>query len=523
MAETIVSVFTPLPPQIAFIQSTAKIRGYGGAMGGGKSRTGCEVVFDAALDNPGLVAVVARQAHTSIVETTKKTMPNQVIDPRLITRSRSSGGEDYIELWNGSRIHFVGLDDPVRWYSSEIGMFFADECQEIAEDTILRLMTRLRQRCEDCTWRNIICPHIPNKAILTFNPSNPGHFLQRWFIEGAERTKMGFYKSELWLEGGIVPFGDAEFVFAKATDNPHLPPGYVDQTLAGMKEWMRRRYLDGLWEFISGNAFFDVDALQHYEQMARESVPILNGHTAGSIPDDIAYRTKQTIERPKDALRIAGGSGPLTVWKSPVRERIDDQGDRQPAHRYVVAIDSSSGRGDDYSAIQVIDVDAFEQVAEWQGKMETGLVADEAYRIGRLYNNAMLVPEVTGGWGLAVDQVLKRYRYPRLYTRRVIDRLSQKWTDRTGFETQIRTRMMILETLETVLREREFKLYSLRCVNEMGTFVYSERDKPEAQPGCNDDLVLALAIGVHVAVGMPRQLRQQTERPYVPTLSAAGW
>jgi hypothetical protein len=57
----------------------------------------------------------------------------------------------------------------------------------------------------------------------------------------------------------------------------------------------------------------------------------------------------------------------------------------------------------------------------------------------------------------------------------------------------------------------------------MGTFVYSERDKPEAQPGCNDDLVLALAIGVHVAVGMPRQLRQQTERPYVPTLSAAGW
>src|SRR5215471_5750682 len=171
-------------------------------MGGGKSRTACEQVFDYALDYRGLVALVARQAHTSIVETTKKTMLNQVIPEKLITRSRSSGGEDYIELWNGSRIHFVGLDDPIRWYSSEIGYVFFDEAQEIAEDTVLRIMTRLRQRCASCTRANEPdCPHIPNRAILTFNPSNPGHFLQRWFIQGAERTDFGFYKPELWMEG----------------------------------------------------------------------------------------------------------------------------------------------------------------------------------------------------------------------------------------------------------------------------------------------------------------------------------
>lgn len=33
MADTIVSVFNPLPPQVAFLKSQAKIRGYGGAMG----------------------------------------------------------------------------------------------------------------------------------------------------------------------------------------------------------------------------------------------------------------------------------------------------------------------------------------------------------------------------------------------------------------------------------------------------------------------------------------------------------
>lgn len=493
------------------MQSDAFVRGYGGAMGGGKSRGGCELIFDAALDNPGIQCLVARQAHTSIVETTKKTMLTQVIPPQLITRRRGSGGEDYVELWNGSRIHFIGLEDPIRWYSSEVGYLFFDECQEIPEDTVLRLITRLRQE------------KMPNRAILTFNPGNPGHWLQKWFIEGGERTEHGFYKPELWMDGAIRPIGSCEFFFAKATDNPHLPEGYVDGTLGGMKEWMRRRYLEGLWEFISGNVFFDPDALRFYQQLSQQTMPLMNGSTAGSIPDDIAHRLGKA-GKPEDAIRIVGGTGPLTVWKPPIRERVDENsGETLKAHRYVVAIDASSGRGDDYSAIEVIDVDDFEQVAEWQGRQETGLVADEAYRIGRLYNDALIVPEITGGWGLAIDQVLKRYRYPRLYTRRVIDRLSQKWTDRTGWDTTARTRMVILETLETVLREKEFGLYSLRAVNELGTFVYSDRDKPEAQPGCHDDLVMALAIGVKVTTDLPRSVIAAKQPEYVPTLQAAGW
>lgn len=525
--EPILSVFDALPPQRAFLKSQAKIRGYGGAMGGGKSRTGCETIFDAALDHPGIVCLVARQAHTSIVETTRKTMLNQVIPPQLITRSRGSGGEDFIELWNGSRIHFVGLDDPLRWYSSEIGYVFFDECQEIEEDTALRIITRLRQRCQECERRSIAdCAHMPNRAIMTFNPSNPGHFLQRWFMdEGAERTDFGFYKPELWMEGAIAPLGDCEFVFAKATDNPHLPPGYVEHTLGGMKEWMRRRYLEGLWEFISGECFFDVDALREYEKAAYEIKPICNGVTAGDIQDDILYRTrgakKPTGEK---AIRIIPGKGALTVWKTPVKERFDEKTQKiLPAHRYVLSVDASSGRGRDFSAIHIIDVETFEQAAEWQGKLETGLVADEAYRLARVYNDAYIVPEVTGGWGLAVEQVIKKYRYAKLYTKRTFDRLNTKFTDRTGFDTTVRTRAVILETLETAIREKEFGLYSLRTINEMGTFVYSDREKPEAQPGCNDDLVLALAIGVFVATSLPRQLRRVKEKVHVPQFAVTGY
>jgi hypothetical protein len=150
-------------------------------------------------------------------------------------------------------------------------------------------------------------------------------------------------------------------------------------------------------------------------------------------------------------------------------------------------------------------------------------VADEAYRIARIYADALIVPEVTGGWGLAIDQVLKRYRYPKLYTRRTWDRLSSQWTDRTGYDTTTRTRMVILDNLETVIREHEFVINSLRTVAELGSFVYSERDKPEAQPGCNDDLVLALAIGMKVVTDLPKEVVEAKERPYVPQFTATGY
>jgi len=527
VAQQILSVFDALPPQRAFFRSQAKIRGYGGAMGGGKSRTGCEVCFDAALDHPGIQILIARQAHTSIVETTKKTMVNQVVPEQLITRRRASAGEDFIQLWNGSTMHFVGLDDPIRWYSSEIGLAFFDECQEIDEDTVLRIITRLRQRCRDCERSNIAeCGHMPNRALLTFNPSNPGHWLQKWFmLDGAEKTEFGFYKPELWMEGAIESIGDCEFVFARAADNPFLPTDYLRHTLGGMKEWMRRRYLEGLWEFISGNAFFDPDSLRYYIERATDVKPVFAAcHTVGDIDGDVNYRIGESKEKPKDRITIEGDSGPLIVFKKPVRRSFNDKSQKwDEAHRYVLSIDASSGRGTDFSAIQVLDVESFEQVAEWQGKLETGLVAQEAYRLGRIYNDAYIVPEVTGGWGLAVEQVLKRYRYPKLYTKRTFDRLSQKFTEKTGFDTTVRIRYWILEVLETAVRERELGIYSLRTLGEMGTFVYSEREKPEAQPGHNDDLVLALAIGVKVTTDLPRELRKVKEKEYVPQFEVTGY
>lgn len=467
-------------------------------MGGGKSRTLCEDTFNQMLEYPGIVCVLARQAHTSIIETTKKTM-EQVVPSQLITRSRSSGGEDYIELWNGSRCHFIGLDDPLRWYSSELGWIGFDEAQEIAEETVVRLFTRLRQAGMPC------------RLSCTFNPSSPGHWLQKWFIEG-QQTNFGFHKDELFASEASSPLGDMDFVFAKATDNIYLPPGYVEKTLAGLPERLKRRYLEGLWEFIEGNSFFEAEDLIFHQRFSMESKPLLTGRTSGDPVKDFESRQRKRPITSEERCRFIAGRGDWVLWKRP------EQG-----KRYVMAVDTSSGGSYDKSAIQIVCIEDFEQVAEFQGLLVPTELALEAYRAGRVYNNAIAVPEITGGWGFSVSQELSRLHYPSTYTRRVFDRLSKKFTDKLGWDTTTNMRSHMLDTLYRVLNEREFVVNGIRSAYELGTFVYGKNDKPQAQDGCNDDLVVALAIAVTVAVDRPRQVKRPKPERRDPMFSATGY
>ena len=468
-------------------------------MGGGKSRALCEAIFDDMLDHPGLKVVVFRDAHTSIVETTKKTMLEDVIPDELIGHRKGSQGEDYIQLWNKSICHFAGMDNPYRWYSSELGLAAFDEAQEMEEDKVVRILTRLRQR------------GMPNRSMFTFNPGSPGHWLYRWFYQG-EQTAYGFRNPGLIVGDAARPIGDAEFFSAKAQDNIHLPEGYVDETLAGLPERLRRRYLEGLWEFIEGNSFFDPDDLTHYQSLAADAKPvIMAAKTSGNAAEDFECR-RRGKGRPKDPCKFVAGSGNWTLWAKPDREK-----------RYVMAVDVSSGGSYDFSAIQIVCVEDFEQVARFQAKIAPTDLALEAYRAGRVFNNATAVPEITGGWGFSVSQELSRLHYPSTYTRRVFDRLSKKFTDKLGWDTTVNMRAHMLDTLYRVLNEREFGLHDPLTVGELGTFVYGKNDKPQAQEGCNDDLVVALAIAVTVAVDRPRSVTKVRPRKHEPRFAATGY
>lgn len=194
------------------------------------------------------------------------------------------------------------------------------------------------------------------------------------------------------------------------------------------------------------------------------------------------------------------------IWKDPM-----------PGHRYICSCDPSSGAGEDYSAIQVIDVDAedengvpcFEQVLEYNGKLngsETGQILD---RYGRIYNDALIVVDSCGGYGDAVCLTLLDLGYPNLYyddpslknytnenltTTKTMGKESEKQLP--GFRTSSLRLRMISNFVELV-KNNTLKIRSMRTINELDTWVF-KNGRPDHMDGSHDDLLTCLSMGLFV-------------------------
>jgi len=537
------NTYRPLPQQDAFRRSGARFRAFGGAMGGGKSRALCEEVYDTMLDCPGISVAVVRQKHTAIIDTTRKTFYEQVVPKEIQNRKdlcrivKSQGEDSCTFLWNGSRVSWVGLDDPGKFFSAEFGMACFDEAHEIMERDVLTVNTRLRQQCPKCAKAASSypdpslapdCDHYPHSMILTFNPSHPGHWLRNWFILGSTPTEWGHRKDELVPKGADRPVGDAEFFISRATENPHLPKRYVEQNLGGMAEKDRRRYLDGYWEYTDESGFFDADALARLTNAAGAHPPVLVGRPQGDP-------TGQDPEK-KPAL-VPHSMGQLHVWVPPVRYHVVKD-EEVKAHRYVIGIDASSGTSSDYSAIQVVSVEGFEQCAEWQGMVDPDKLAEAAFLIACVYNGALCVPEVTGGFGFAVTKRLQALigkwqgppaSKPRLYTQKRVEQISNRFTDFLGWNTTVKSRAQMLDVLEQSLRDASLEVYGIRTLSELAAFTSvqnvntGEYRSPRAAQGEHDDLVIALAIAAHIASTLPKQIRDLRQVEYEPMFSSTGY
>ena len=156
------------------------------------------------------------------------------------------------------------------------------------------------------------------------------------------------------------------------------------------------------------------------------------------------------------------------------------------------------GDGADYSTFCVIDTIESEVVCEFKGKIPPDQLSELLIEAGRRYGEATLCPE-SNTYGYAVLMKLRESGYRNIYFRKEKEKFDALFGNgsigKAGFSTQGGSRAQILTKLEEVVRNDKIKLYSSRLVSEMKTFVWN-RGKAQAQRGTNDDLVMALAIGV---------------------------
>ena len=190
--------------------------------------------------------------------------------------------------------------------------------------------------------------------------------------------------------------------------------------------------------------------------------------------------------------------------------------DPNPEHRYLMCIDPSSGSGEDSSSIEIIDVDAideegipyFNQVLEYNGKMngdDLGVLAD---KYGRVYNNALAVVECIGGYGDAVVLTMMKLNYPNLYydetntlktyTNDYAKKLFNKKDDEKlpGFRSNA-LRIQMISNFVELLKGNVFRVRSERVISELDTWIF-KNGRPDHMDGAHDDNLTCLAMGLFV-------------------------
>ncbi len=205
---------------------------------------------------------------------------------------------------------------------------------------------------------------------------------------------------------------------------------------------------------------------------------------------------------------------------------------------YMVAADVARGDAADFSAAQILEIETMEQVAEYKGKLPTKEYARALMTMATEYNKALLVIENANvGW--AVIQEVLDSNYDNLFyssadlqyvdvENQMTNKLNSEEKKMTpGFTTSNKTRPLVISKLESYFRNKEVIIHSNRVLDELQVFIWrtgAVSARAEAMDGYNDDLVMALGIGLWIR-DVALRLRKESDsvtRSIIDRISAAS-
>ena len=220
----------------------------------------------------------------------------------------------------------------------------------------------------------------------------------------------------------------------------------------------------------TGQCVFDQAALVLRREQVRKDTWERGMFRVEKGPDGKILRYKWTEDR----------AGPIRIRKKPEKDVP-----------YVIGGDTA-GTGSDSFAGQVLDNTTGEQVAVLHHRFGERMYAEQMYCLGRYYNDALIGVETN--YSTYPEMVLEELNYPRLYVRERYDTYTGKTAKAFGFNTNTKTRPIIVDGLKDVVRDALDSITDYATLGEMLTFVYDEKWKAQAEQGEHDDLVMALGI-----------------------------
>lgn len=212
------------------------------------------------------------------------------------------------------------------------------------------------------------------------------------------------------------------------------------------------------------------------------------------------------LETTQDPLEVRG-EGEVRVWEKPV-----------PGRRYAAGADVAEGTPTgNYSVMGVLDVETEDQVACLRGKFPPEDFAKRCAALCNEYNGAFLGVERNNHGHSCLNTLVNTIGYSNLYYYSDYDPSTQKSNPRLGWETNGKTRPILLDDLREHIEKGFMRTKDRELLSECRTFGPVGASRYEAQEGCHDDSIFAWGIAIQV-----RKHLHESMKPTIVPASSPG-
>ena len=199
----------------------------------------------------------------------------------------------------------------------------------------------------------------------------------------------------------------------------------------------------------------------------------------------------------------------------------------QNFHIYTIGVDTASGASDgDYCAFHVLDVTNKalpRSVASYYQRVKPYDLAQQAHAEAKHWDALAVIED--NSYGAAVAQHFINEGYAHLYRRVKHDKLEDRWQQTVGFQTNVKTRPIMLRRLYEFIVEGKLQVIDDTLKAELNSFVYDLRgiaEKENQRPtNVRELLEFELAMGKiysHCVGSAQSAVLQPVERPPVQEL-----
>lgn len=214
-----------------------------------------------------------------------------------------------------------------------------------------------------------------------------------------------------------------------------------------------------------------------------------------------------------------------------------------PGRRYILPIDpmtgasQTSGEDPDYHGVHVLRDGYSDNQGRWirtaqvarvvQCRWDIDVVADASFKLARFYgggSGCKIPVEVNMDRGIV--ELLKQ-KGADLYLREVFNKLEFKTTKQIGFQTNVKTRENLIESLAEAIREWDtpgtgIDIFDEETMIELENFIVNSKGHSQAAEGHHDDDVLSIALGYHLKEHATTYWPQRSIENLPPDLRALG-